>query len=332
MSEEPDQQEGALHPRETLSFVGHEEAERELADALGGTRLHHAWLLTGPQGIGKATLAYRFARRLLGAQQSGARPLDARADDPIVSKIMSGSHPDLRVLKRGLNDRGDRLRRDISAEDARNFADFFSLKSTEGGWRIAIIDAVDDLNRFGANALLKTLEEPPPRAMLILICHSPGAILPTIRSRCRRLVLRPLTDEQVEQASPGVKIDESVLRLAAGRPGRAIALQAAGAGDIATALEDSLNSAGKTGPAPLLSLAFERGGPNSAQRLDLVLDAGQDWLARRAERAADTADLAAKFAVAWSDLSDLRDQSDELGLDPNHGLARAMQILYRAAA
>jgi DNA polymerase-3 subunit delta' len=330
MSDEPDQQPGAPHPREVMGLIGHEEAEATLAAALSGQRTHHAWLIAGPQGVGKATLAYRFARRLLGANQSGSRPLDTGADDPIVRRIAGNAHPDLRVLKRAPADRGDRFKRDISADDARSLSEFFALKPSEGGWRIAIVDSVDDLNRHAANALLKTLEEPPPKAILLLICHAPGAALPTIRSRCRRLTLRALDESQVEQAAG--KLDEAVLRLAAGRPGRAIALQAAGAGPVASALEDSLNDAGKTGPSPLLSLAFERAALGSAERLDLVLDAGQDWLWRRAERAADSAALADKFAAAWNDLADLRGQSDELGLDPNHGLARAMQILFRAAA
>ena len=201
MSDEADQETGALHPRENLAFVGHEAAEAELAEALTGARLHHAWLITGPKGIGKATLAYRFARRLLGAGHSGPRPFDVEPNDPIVRKIAAKSHPDLRVLRRALNERGDRYKRDISADDARAIGAFFSMKSASGGWRVAIVDAVDDLNRHAANALLKTLEEPPARAMLLLVCHSPGAALATIRSRCRRLALRPLSDEQVASRS-----------------------------------------------------------------------------------------------------------------------------------
>jgi DNA polymerase-3 subunit delta' len=326
MTDEPDQEAGARPPRETLTLVGHEAAEAELAGTLSGARLHHAWLISGPKGVGKATLAYRFARRLLGAAQSGPRPLDAAADDPVVRRIAAGSHPDLRVLRRALNDRGDRYKRDISAEDARAIAEFFSMKSSAGGWRVTIVDAVDDLNRHAANAILKTLEEPPPRAILLLICHTPGAALATIRSRCRRLALRPLRDEQVEAAA-GAPLDEAALRLAAGRPGRAIALQASGAAAFAGSLDDALDRAKKTGPAGLLSLAFDRAGPAAPARLDIVLEAGQAWLRRRA-----LADPADRYAAAWRDLDDLRGQSEGLGLDPGHSLVRAMQILYHAAA
>ncbi len=137
---------------------------------------------------------------------------------------MALSHPDLFVLRRGLNERG-KPRREIAVDDARDLGHFFSLAPSEGGMRVAIVDAVDDLNRNAANAILKTLEEPPARSILLLVCHAPGAILPTIRSRCRRMALRPLSDDDVRKASDA---DTGIVSLAKGRPGRAIALKAQG--------------------------------------------------------------------------------------------------------
>ncbi|MCA8885921.1 MAG: DNA polymerase III subunit delta', partial [Hyphomonadaceae bacterium] len=190
---ELDKEPSAPHPRESFSFVGHEAEEEALAEGLHGGRMHHAWLLAGPKGLGKATLAYRVARVALGAKRVGPRALDVDPDDPIARRVMALSHPDLFVLRRGLSDRG-KPRREIAVDDARELAHFFSLAPSEGGMRVAIVDAVDDLNRNAANAILKTLEEPPARSILMLICHAPGAILPTIRSRCRRVVLRPPSD------------------------------------------------------------------------------------------------------------------------------------------
>ncbi|HVK79872.1 MAG TPA: DNA polymerase III subunit delta', partial [Verrucomicrobiae bacterium] len=212
-----DKEPNAPHPRETFFYVGHNTEEQALAEGLRGGRMHHAWLLTGAKGMGKATLAYRFARAALGAKTGGARPFDTHPEDPIARRVIAQSHPDLFILRRGLNDRG-KPRREITVDEARELGQFFSLAPSEGGMRVAIIDAVDDLNRNAANAILKTLEEPPARSVLLLVCHAPGAILPTIRSRCRRLTLRTLTDAQMKQAA-GADTDGVIFQLAKGRPG-----------------------------------------------------------------------------------------------------------------
>lgn len=328
MSEAPDQAQGASHPRDVFKMFGHAQEEDVLAEAFASGRMHHAWLIGGPKGLGKATLAYRFARRLLGAKQSGARPLDVNPDDPVSRKISANAHPDLFVLRRTPGERGDKLRRDIVVDDARALGEFFSLMPAEGGWRVAIVDAVDELNRNAANALLKTLEEPPPRAILLLIAHAPGAALPTIRSRCRRLNLRSLSDDLVSQAveaATGAAVDPAVLKLAGGRPGRAIALQAGGAAEIAGLVANGMGRADKQGVGALLSLAYERGG-SASERLDLTIDVAQAWLHEQA-----LGNGSDKYASAWFDLEDVRGQARELSLDPTHALARTAQILARAA-
>ncbi|MBC7767716.1 MAG: DNA polymerase III subunit delta', partial [Phycisphaerales bacterium] len=202
---ETDREPNAPHPRETFSFYGHDAEEAALAEGLRSGRMHHAWLLAGAKGLGKATLAYRFARAALGAPKIGPRPFDVDPEQTVARRISALSHPDLFVLRRGLNDRG-KPRREITVDDARELGHFFSLAPSEGGMRVAIIDAVDDLNRNAANAILKTLEEPPARSVLLLVCHAPGAILPTIRSRCRRLALRPQPDDIVRAALGAPKI------------------------------------------------------------------------------------------------------------------------------
>lgn len=321
---ETDQEPGAPHPRETFALHGHEEAERAIAEALSGARMHHAWMFTGPKGVGKATLAYRFARALLGARHHGPRPLDVDSEDPIARRIAANAHPDLFVLKRSANERTGRARRDITADEARALGGFFALAPAEGGYRVAIVDAVDDLNRHAANALLKTLEEPPKRSILILLCHAPGAALATLRSRCRRLALRTLSDAEM-RAALGDQASEPILELARGRLGRALAFLAQGAGtaDIQHALRDVTHGQARAGlPAVHAKLSGE-----PADKLALTLD-----LAGECARAAGVERLSDAWAEAWSGLEELRLEAEDLDMDPRQALIRAATILDRAAA
>jgi DNA polymerase-3 subunit delta' len=343
---ETDQEPGALHPRARLELFGHVEAEAALAEALQGERLHHAWLLTGPKGIGKATLAYRFARAALGAHRKGPRPFDVDPEDRVVRQIAALAHPDLFILRRGFNERG-KPRRDITAEEARALPGFFAFAPSFGGRRVAIVDSVDDLNRHAANALLKALEEPPHHTILILIAHAPGGALPTIRSRCRRLRLAPLGQEAMDDALAKLAdepIDAGVLELAAGRPGRALALQAAKVGLLRTPLRASLaalpRDRGKALQAVLLDKAFGAG------RFELMIDIIQEWIAQaqRARHLGATGgepglvaalanpDRAAAWARVWSDLESLRREADVLDMDPAHATARIALVLDRARA
>jgi DNA polymerase-3 subunit delta' len=193
------------HPRETTHWFGHEEAERALLEAYRGVRMPHAWLIGGAPGIGKATLAYRMARFVLAhpdpsvAAVQSAKTLALPSDHRIVRLIAAQGHPDLLVLERRPGDSGA-LRTTIAVDDVRKLVPFFGSTAGEAGWRVVVVDAADELNAAGANALLKLLEEPPPRALFLIVSHAPGRLLATIRSRCRRLLLRPLAPADVEQA------------------------------------------------------------------------------------------------------------------------------------
>lgn len=321
---ETDQEPNTAHPRETFSFIGHEAEESALAEGLASGRMHHAWLLAGPKGLGKATLAYRFARTALGAKRIGPRPLDVDPEDTVARRISASAHPDLFVLRRGLNDRG-RPRREIAVDDARELGHFFSLAPSEGGMRVAIIDAVDDLNRNAANAILKTLEEPPARSVLLLVCNAPGAILPTIRSRCRRLALRPLPDAQVREVLGDA--DEALVQLAKGRPGRAIALKAQGLSHAGAAIGDAVTELKRGRAQSVLPVLYDKLSGESFEKLSVVLELAGDWT-----RAAGVEEGGEAWAEAWSALEQLHDEAEGLDMDTKHALARAVGILDRAAA
>jgi DNA polymerase-3 subunit delta' len=226
----------APHPRDVLAFHGHGAAEQEFLQAYRSGRMPHAWLIGGSPGIGKATLAYRMARFVLAhpdpaaAGVQTASSLAVASEHPVSRRIAAQAHGDLLALERTVGDNG-KLRTEIAVADVRRTIAFFGSTAGEGGWRICIVDSVDELNRFGTNALLKILEEPPARSLLFLLSHAPGQVLPTIRSRCRRLLLRPLRPEDVAKAAAEIleldETDDALRRAAAladGSVARAIAL------------------------------------------------------------------------------------------------------------
>ncbi|KQT29486.1 MAG: DNA polymerase III subunit delta' [Bradyrhizobium sp.] len=224
------------HPRETSLLFGHREAEAALLSAYRSGRIPHAWLIGGPQGIGKATLAYRMARFVLAHSQplapavQRAEDLAIDPDDAVARQVAAGSHGGLLTLERTANDRGV-MRTVITVDETRETIAFFGSTAAAEGWRVCIVDTVDELNPNAANALLKILEEPPQRSLFLLVSHAPARVLATIQSRCRKLRLRPLaTDDVIGAASSVANIDPSdaALREAAeaseGSVARALAL------------------------------------------------------------------------------------------------------------
>jgi DNA polymerase-3 subunit delta' len=197
---------GIPHPRETLTLYGHTETELAFLEAYRGARMPHAWLIGGPRGIGKATLAYRMARFVFAHPDPSAPAVRAAPtlalppDNAAVHRVVARGHSDLLALERGINPETGKLRTQIQVDDVRRSVGFFGSTAGEGGWRICIVDSADELNDAGANALLKILEEPPAKSLLLIVSHAPGRLLPTIRSRCRKLALRPLAPADVAHA------------------------------------------------------------------------------------------------------------------------------------
>lgn len=245
----------------TAELEGHIEAERQLGDAFHAGTLAHAWMICGPEGVGKATLAYRFARYVLknsghakdtprpgevpdagslfgdddavreatGEAADGAALLAVHPDDPVFRRVASGGHADLAVIRRAIrNIKTGEMFNAIRVDDIRGVGAFLRRTPAEGGWRVVIIDAADDMNLNAQNALLKVLEEPPANSLILLVCHAPGRLLPTIRSRCRQLILRPLTnrilrhliDRHVADLPP--ETSEYLAALSEGSIGRAL--------------------------------------------------------------------------------------------------------------
>jgi DNA polymerase-3 subunit delta' len=231
-------------PRETPDLVGHADAERLFLESWSTGKVAHAWMLTGPRGIGKATLAYRIARFVLAGEASAdmfdsAPSLAMSTDHPVFRRVASAGHADLKSVERGWSDeRKSRRRTEIVIDDVRGVGAFLALTPAEGGWRVVVVDAADEMNTNAANAILKILEEPPKNSLILLISHSPGRLLPTIRSRCRRLPLRPLAEQTVidllGRFHPDLNQgDVAILaRLAEGSIGRALALAGDGGLDL----------------------------------------------------------------------------------------------------
>jgi DNA polymerase-3 subunit delta' len=318
------------HPRDRYDEVSHEAAEQAFVDAMAGGRLHHGWLLCGPEGVGKAGFAYRAARRLLGAAPDPSRgPLGSSPGDPTNQLIAAQSHPDLMVLERVTE--GTKARKTISVDQARELPGFFSKSPSRSQWRVAIVDSADDLNVNAANALLKILEEPPQRGVLFLVAHSPGRLLPTIRSRCRRLSFPVWGEDRLAallQARLGLDAEpaSATARAAGGSPGRALSLAGDEVAGIDTLVNDWMKGADMSAIIPVAeSLKRADGGP----KFDLILDRLAAAVKARALSGGPGAEA---WAELWSSIQTRADQTAGLNLDRQDVLFSLMAELVRARA
>ncbi len=296
---EPDRIEGAPHPRETVRLHGHAGAEATFLDAVNSGRLHHAWLITGPRGTGKATLAWRLARFLLATPASSAdtgligevpppSSLDIDPEHPVARRMRALSEPGLFLLRRGPNDKGDRLSADIRVDEVRKLKGFFALSATDNGRRVVIIDAADEMNTAAANAVLKLLEEPPSGAVLLLVSHQPNRLLPTIRSRCRALRLSALGADDLAAALaaagevPAPDNAAALADLAGGSVGEALRFLHLDGLAIYRDIVAVFETAPRYDRPRAIALANSATGAANAQRYELILRLIELFLARLA--------------------------------------------------
>ena len=324
--EEADRLEGAPHPREPKRLHGHADAESSILAAWTSGRLPHALLIGGPEGIGKATLAYRIARFVLanGNGPSAAHApnnLEIGPDHPVSRQVEALAHPDLLVLRRVWNEDTKKPRSEIRVEDVRRTISFFGSTSAYGGYRVCIVDSAEELNKSGANALLKVLEEPPARSLLIIVSHSPGRLLPTIRSRCRRLMLRPMTSADVTRALEDIAVATPDL------PRAQIGdTAAASGGSVRHALQlllgESLEvrnlTAGLLAQLPAvdgegLHTLSDRVRGND--ELTIFAETVGDWLAAAATRTTEPAARLARLAEAWEKVRRAAVETEAYNLD-----------------
>jgi len=330
-SDEPDRLPNAPHPRETLGLIGHAARERTFLDALASGRLHHAWLLGGPEGIGKASFAYRAARFLLAAgdpRERAARSGDLAMpeNDPATRRVMARSHPDLHVLRRIPKPDGKSYTSNIPVDSIRRVIDRFGSSAAEGGWRVCIVDSAEDMERSAANALLKLLEEPPPRALFLIVAHAPGRMLPTIRSRCRLLTFDPLSEADVTEAGRlalermEMPFDASALRRAAslseGSVRRALTYVDPETLALVEAVRARLDALPQIDLAALMALAEDVAGKAGERDFAVMIETIQGWISDHlhAHAAAQPARLA-PLAEVWEKLGQQAREVETYNLD-----------------
>ena len=315
------------HPHETRVLFGHAEAEQTLLSAYRGGRIPHAWLIGGERGIGKATLAFRMARFVLAnpdptapAVQKAAS-LDVPADHPVTRRIAGQAHSDLLMLERVVNEKTGKLFTQIRVEDVRRSVGFFGSTAGEGGWRVAVVDSVDELNGPSENALLKILEEPPPRALLLLISNAPGRVLPTIRSRCRTVILRPMDDQDVAKAVAAALGEANVtdeIRAAAAASGgsvsRALAFLEGDALELRDRLVGLLARLPDLDPRALHALGDEIAGTD-AETLSAFMDTVNGWLGERLKSEPQQAQRLARIADVWASVNKAGREAEAYNLD-----------------
>jgi DNA polymerase-3 subunit delta' len=339
---EADRLEGAPHPRHTAALFGHDGPESLLAEATAAGRLHHGWLIAGPAGIGKATLAYRMAKHLLAAPDERdpfARSLAVGSQTRAARQVDALSHPDLLVLRRPYDPKTKKFAGGVTVDEVRRLKSF--LAHAADGWRVVIVDTADDLNPNAANALLKSLEEPPRRTVFLLVASEPGRLLPTIRSRCRRLDLGPLAPDDLRRAvtaalaaGGGAALAEDVWReldtLAEGSVRRALTIAASGGLALHERVVKLVSLLPRVDWPAVHTLGDELSGVAAADKADAFFDFLIAHLARlvRARttgtgRPADMAqaerlirpDAVPRWVDAWGAIEAAKAEADLLNLD-----------------
>ncbi len=306
--------------------IGHDDAQTEILESLSSGRMHHGWMFTGPRGVGKFRTAMQFAAALLSGE-TGTLNIDEA--NHTAHLMLNNSHPDLRIVQRPFDDKG-KQKAEIPVASVRDLIKFFSLRPAMGGWRIAIIDALDEMNRNGENALLKTLEEPPAQCLIILIVHGESQVLPTIKSRCRNLRFNPLSEAEGLQALVNTGMLEAdardTLSYAPGRPGIALKLKSS---DARAAARSARSAASKPSGIDFRQMSEVL---TSAAKSPEAFDAAFSALCGVAYKSAKNADNALS-AGAWAqtheNLIALAAETKALNQDKSQAVASAITQIQR---
>jgi len=343
------------HPREQVDLIGHTAAEQRLLQAYLSGKIHHGWIFGGPKGIGKATLAYRLARFILKHRdptildRTEHETLFISPDDPVFKRVASRGHSDVFVACRQYDQKSKRLRSEISAELVRKTTQFFARTAGEGGWRICIVDAADDMNRTAANALLKILEEPPERALFILIAHAPRRLLPTIRSRCIGLTLNPLSQQDATQVvqdqlqtrniPPPDNLAELV-DLSRGSPGRALALLHGKGWTHFSDFKGLMADMPKLDQQACVAFAERLAVRGGEDEYALFFELLSDWLATNIRRSATgqggtqhfmARERLGQWSEAWEQITHSIGRSNALNLDRKQTILQTLYTLEETA-
>lgn len=357
---EADRLEGFPHPRETAELFGHKAGEDMLAEAIASGKMHHAWLLTGGEGIGKATLAYRAARALLASDEERGMFAQGLHVEPVsrtARQILARAHPGLIVIRRSYDTKAKRFATSIVIDDVRRLRSFLSLSAGDQGWRAVIVDSADELNVNAANGLLKSLEEPPPQTVFFIVSSAPGRLLATIRSRCRTLALPALAPDDLAKAvraalahagKPPVNDQDfaALLPLAGGSPRRLLALLEGGGLVLQTRIEKIFAGLPTLDLAAAHALSDELQPAAQEQKFELFYDLLLAHLARLARSAATgrgpAGDIAAAnrlmgggklaaFAQLWETLAREKADTGALNLDRKSLILDALLRLQAAS-